>query len=582
MFSKTAKEITKPEINALLEEARNAELCRDLESSQRIFQAFWQDIETDPNVADFDISVQAELLRLCGFFLSWYGRSHSKLNYQLRGKDFLTNAIEIFEDLGYSDKTAEARVMLALCYWYEGEIDECESILKFTEEQFKSNQLHPVYLQIRLNRLMTVHWKNDFQKAMQMIEEMKVPMELCEDWRLKTMYHNQAGLFYCLLKKYDKAVFNHSEAIRFARRIKSSRFIATTLNNLAFLYMQMGDFKSAHQHVEKAISLFENLNDTGWIPHALDTKALLLNKENRFEEALETIESAISYFEKGEDYAGWVEALWTKTQTLLRLDRKPEALILFSELSNLAAHKIGECAVRKYADQFAELIYVTKNLPLSDEVKGYKKQIVTQSLRRNGGSVTEAANELKTSHQALSEILHKQFPELREDFGLNKRTKRNTKSGNAKSESKLKKKTKKKPSAQVQKIIPIDLSHLEMQFKNNVELKDSDEIFTFVAPAQMLAQFGIGDDAILCVVKDDFYPGKPFVICERGGDSNYECGIAALDEMTGYFYLISGDAEPKPFLPNEIFSVGRIVGFCPLKNVSDQKIAFKGLKLPRK
>ncbi|MBA3631772.1 MAG: tetratricopeptide repeat protein [Acidobacteria bacterium] len=574
---KTTKEIIKPNLRVLLEEAKNAEYCRDIEESRRIFSSFWQDIKTDPDVSDFEAVVQAELLRLCGFFLSCYGRSQGKANYQLRGKDLLTKAIEIFEELDDLDKTAEARVMLALCYWYEGEIEECESILQFTEEEFKENQLHPVYLQIRLNRLMTLHWKKDYQKAVEIIEELEIPMELCQDLRLKTMYHNQAGIFYRLLGKYDKAVFNQNEAIRFARRLKSSRFIATSLNNLALLYMQMSDFKTAHSHIEEAISIFENLNDTGWIPHALDTKALLLNKENRCEEALETIESAISYFTKGDDYSGLVDAFWTKIQSLLRLDRKSEALILFSELATLASQRIGEYAVQKYADLLADLLYAGKNLPLADEVKSYKKQLVSQSLRQNNASVTDAASELGISHQSLSEILRNQFPELREEFGLNNRMRRDSKIISKKTKPAAKNKTKKSREQEARKITPIDLSRSEIAFEN-FDLSDNDEIFTFIAPSHTLKQFGVSGDAIICVVKQNFQPGQPFVICERE-NTVYDCGIAAVDDLTGYFYLICEDDEPKPFSSNEFFSIGRVAGFCLLESISDHQVTFKSLKL---
>ncbi|MDQ3750878.1 MAG: hypothetical protein M3367_17945 [Acidobacteriota bacterium] len=577
MFLKTTKEIIKPKLAVLLEEAKNAELCRDIEESRRIFSSFWQDIETDPDVSDFEAVAQAELLRLCGFFLSCYGRSQGKANYQLRGKDLLTKAIEIFEELDHLDKTAEARVMLALCYWYEGEIEECESILQFTEEQFKENQHHPVYLQIRLNRLMTLHWKKDSQKAFEIIEELKIPMELCQDWRLKTMYHNQAGIFHCLLGKYDKAVFNQTEAIRFARRIKSTRFVATVLNNAAFLEMRMGNFETAHSHIEEAISLFENLNDTGWVPHALDTKALLLNKENKCEEALETIESAISYFTKGDDYSGLVDAFWTKIQILLQLDRKSESLILFSELATLASQRIGEFAVQKYADLFADLLYAGKNLPLADEVKNYKKQLVSQSLRRNNASVTDTASELGISHQSLSDILHNQFPELRKEFGLNNRMRRDSKIISEKTETAAKNRTKETREQEVRKITAVDLSRSEIVFEN-FDLSDNDEIFTFIAPSYILDQFGVAGDAIICVVKQDFQLGQPFVICERENMA-YDCGIAAIDDLTGYFYLVCEDDEPKPFSSNEFFSIGRIAGFCLLESISDQQVMFEALKL---
>jgi tetratricopeptide (TPR) repeat protein len=577
MFLKTTKEITKQQLDVLIEEAKNAELCRDIEELKRIFNPFWQDIETNPDVSVFEPLAQAKLLRFCGFFLSWLGHSQNKENYQSRGKDLLTRAIEIFEELDYSDNAAEARVMLALCYWHEGEIGECETILQITEEQFKEDRLHPVYLQACLNRLGTLHWKKDYQKALEIIEELKIPIEICQDWRLKTMYHNQAGLFYCLLGEYDKAVFNHSEAIRFARRIKSLRFVATNLNNLAFLYMQMNDFEAAHSNIEEAISLFENLKDIGWIPHVLDTKALILTKEGKYESALETIDAAISYFTKGDDYSGLVDAFWTKIQILLRLEQTSEALILFSELVSVASQRIGEFAVKKYADLFVELLYVSKNLPLADEVRNYKKQLVSKSLRRNSASVTDAAAELGVSHQSLSDILHNQFPELREEFGLNNRMRRNSKITSKKTKAAAKNKSKniKDKKKDARKITPVDLSRSEIIFEN-FDLSDNDEIFTFIAPSRKLEQFGVTGDAIICVVKQDFQIGQPFVICERENTA-YDCGVAAVDDLTGYFYLMCEDGEPKPFSSNEFYSIGRIAGFCPLENISGQKVIFNAM-----
>ncbi len=80
------------------------------------------------------------------------------------------------------------------------------------------------------------------------------------------------------------------------------------------------------------------------------------------------------------------------------------------------------------------------------------------------------------------------------------------------------------------------------------------------------------------MVKQDFYPGQPFVICECE-NTIYDCGIAAVDDLTGYFYLMCEDDEPKPFSSDEFFSIGRVAGFCLLESISDQQVMFKALKL---
>ncbi len=203
--------------------------------------------------------------------------------------------------------------------------------------------------------------------------------------------------------------------------------------------------------------------------------------------------------------------------------------------------------------------------------------MVSQSLRRNNASVTDTASELGVSHQSLSDILHNQFPELREEFGLNNRLRRDSKIIAKKTEIAAKTKTKTTREREGRKITPIDLSRSEIVFEN-FDLSDNDEIFTFIAPWHRLKQFGVSGDAIICVVKKDFQPGQPFVICERE-NSVYDCGIAAIDDLTGYFYLMRDAAAPKPFSSNEFLSIGRVAGFCLLDSISGQQVMFKALEL---
>ncbi len=154
---------------------------------------------------------------------------------------------------------------------------------------------------------------------------------------------------------------------------------------------------------------------------------------------------------------------------------------------------------------------------------------------------------------------------------------RDSKMISEKTETAAKNRTKKTRVQEVRKITAVDLSRSEIVFEN-FDLSDNDEIFTFIAPSYILGQFGIVGDAIICVVKQDFQPGQPFVICERENTA-YDCGIAAVDDLTGYFYLVCEDDEPKPFSSNEFFSIGRIAGFCLLESISDQQVMFEALKL---
>ncbi len=73
------------EILQLIEEARNAELCRDIEIMQTVVKAFWEDFNHAPDLSVYEKPIRAELLRIAGVFLSFYGYARNKKDYQIRG-----------------------------------------------------------------------------------------------------------------------------------------------------------------------------------------------------------------------------------------------------------------------------------------------------------------------------------------------------------------------------------------------------------------------------------------------------------------------------------------------------------------
>ena len=419
--------ITSSAVLKLIEDAKNAELCRDIPSCQRILSAVWENLENDPIIDGLEIAVQAEIFRLCGFFLSFYGRSRGLKDYQERGRNFLTKSIEIFDCENLPDSSAEAKVMLALCYWYEGAISESELILSETEVEYAHNQLHPVYFQVCVTRLLTHYWKGEYPQALEIIERLLIPIELCKDVRLKTLFHNQAGITYQLLKQSDKAIFHLHEAIKNAHRSRNLRYAAGSLNNLGNVCKDIGDFTKAHRYVDRAFRAYTELQETGWAANVLDTKAQIYLAENKISTALAKINEALTILHQGEDFAGLVESLFTKCRILLKLGKNTESLLLLAELVELAKARIGEFAARKYADEFAQQIYLLKNVSYPEEVNSFKTNLLRKHLTNGDLQITKAAETLGVSHQNLSNILNNQFPELYDELGIYRRVRRNAK-----------------------------------------------------------------------------------------------------------------------------------------------------------
>src|SRR5687768_1474369 len=205
----------------LIEEARNAELCRDVELMQAIVKAFWEDFDRSPDLSGYKNPIRAELLRISGAFLSFFGYARGQKDYQIRGKDLLTEAIEALKAENLTDKAAEAKVMLAHCYWNTGEIEESEALLEMVEAEFGERVFHPVYFKICINRLLTMIWKKKFDQALKIVEKISASIEFCSDLRLQIKFHTEAGIYYRSVKKYELAVFHYNEAIHKAEKIGS-------------------------------------------------------------------------------------------------------------------------------------------------------------------------------------------------------------------------------------------------------------------------------------------------------------------------------------------------------------------------
>jgi tetratricopeptide (TPR) repeat protein len=564
MLPEPSLKLTTAELLQLIEEARNAELCRDTESLRRILQGIWI-IEETPNFDNYEEPIKAELLRLCGVFLSFYGNAQNLKNYQIRGKDLLTNAVEIFEANQLLDKAAEAKVMLALCYWNEGEVNECEAILKFVEAEFGKNLIHPVYLQICINRLLIYFWSQDLESALKIIEEINPPMQFCSDVRLQAMFHNQAGIFYTNISEYDKAVFHLNEAIRFAEKAKNKVFVAINLNNLAFLYKDIKDYDTAFKYISESVDKFKRVNHQGLLSHALDTKALIYLDWNKSEKALESINESIDCFRQGEDYRGLTDALWTKVRCLIRLERAEDAFFTFAELEHIALEKIGEIAAKKFAKNLTEEVYALKHLALFDEVAEFKKARVSAALIEANGVVGKAAKILRLkSHQALSDILNKQFPELLGELGFRRRARRTSerqsKTINIHSDD----------ITQEREISRLILTGKNFSFDFKVE---SEQFETYYFDKYLMKTFGVESGAIVAVVPvNELKAGMIVLVSDEGG---FSVGKTEHDGWAGIYFI--SDARGNPIPLDDWNVIGEPIGFCLFSKADNKYIQFSRL-----
>lgn len=556
----SAQSLSQTAIMELLADAQSAELARNLEQLQTALEPIWPNVEQDPNFEHLPIPINAQLLRFCGFFLAFAGKSRGVPSYHPRAKNLLTRAAELFEGENSNDRAAEARVMLALAYWYGGEIEEAEIILNAVRDEFNGNQLHPVYLQIRINQLMILIWKRtpeSISEGLQIIDEITIPMEFCTDARHLANFHNQAGILFRLTSQQERALFHLQEAIRISRGANNMRFVGTNLNNLAMVLKSNGRHTEAIAKIDEAIDIFEGLNDKGWLPHAYDTKALILLDMGQADDALLLIDRAIILFRLSEDFGVLCEALWVRCQSLFHLERTSEGFEQFGELIYLARERIGRSAVEKYCKALSEITYIKRGLPLLDESNLFMRVTIDRALRVSHHNPKDAAKLLQFHTESeFKKVVSQFFPDLMPGSVVT--------NGNGHKRQHL------SPDEFLNRdILRVTLPKGKQCRLEAGPLPPGSE--TFYCSERLMSDFGIYTDALVAVVLPEEW--QPGMLVVYNHDGEYYAGRIQRDKLTGVDYVPNEHTSGALAL-SEIAVVGAPIGWIGFTSTSSKLIKF--------
>ena len=545
------------DISQIIESGRNAELSRDIEGFIDVFRDIWSDLDSDPEFYQFDVPAQAELFRLTGFFLSYFGKAKNLPAYQERGKNLLTKSIIQFTQLDERYKVAEAKVMLSACYFAEGAIEEFELILEETKREFEGNHLHPVYLQICINRLVASISKKQYQESFEILNEISVPMEFCEDLRLRTLFHEKSGMVYRHVGQYEKAIEHYNKAFYFAEKSKNNLFLALNKNNIAILYRVVQNFELAFKNVNESIALAYKHNFTGWLPHFLDSKATIYSAEGQHETALDTVDNAISIFRKGEDANGLTESMWNKCKFLFYLDRKEEAILYFSELLPIARKQMGEFAVQTFTKEFSEMIHIKKTGSLEDNLKDFKYAEIAAAIKKTNYNLAETAKLLEIEYLELKGIIDKEFPQLSAELNLQTTGIKREKIDSQKDKI-----------SSPRKISSLKLKDVAYSFAGEAP----ENFSTFYISSDKLP--GSNEDIIAAIITNSTVSVADWVLLKEQNKEIYYFGKVCQDKLLNLSYILDESEDLTLFL-NDYEIIGKAAAFCPFNEIDKDRLNFK-------
>jgi len=176
------------DIIPLCELARTLEEAGQFESACEMLLPFWRGPLNRPDTLGLTNDARAELLLRAGTLTGWLGSAKQLAGAQEVAKDLISESASIFEVLGNSEKVAESRVDLAICYWREGALDEAritlQLVLSDLEETFSEQKLRAL-----LNSAIVEKVATREQEALRIYREAAPQFEVSANHALKGKFH---------------------------------------------------------------------------------------------------------------------------------------------------------------------------------------------------------------------------------------------------------------------------------------------------------------------------------------------------------------------------------------------------------
>jgi len=460
--------ITKDE-SALLrcELATKMAMSSEYEAAREALGELWQGVGERPRLEGLSEKTQAEVLLRTGNISGWLGSVGQIKGVQERAKNLISESARIFEDLGETDKIAEAHIDLAVCYWREGALDEARVTLQQVLAGLEHSQSEQK-LRALLNSAVVEASSDRYHKALEIHYRAAPLVEASSNSRFKGAFHHEFAL---VLKKLgvsqrredyiDQALVEYTAAAYHYEQAGAARFCALMENSLGSLLIDIDKVKDAHKHLNRARQLLVSLRDKVNVAHVDETRARACMAEGRNAEAEKLARSCVRTLENSDQQAVLAEFLTTHAITLSRTGRHQQAggtfqraiqtaeaaghleaagqaaLSLMEELGDSlpariifdaymraeellsrsqnpsSQSRLGQCARRALALRVQTSVAAKEpasvesftGCSLDEEVLRYEADLIKKALESADGSVTRAARLLKVTHQGLAFIL---------------------------------------------------------------------------------------------------------------------------------------------------------------------------------
>lgn len=314
------------------QQAKAQEEAGNFEAARHVLEGFWQRVGERPAVGGLDDEIRAEVLLRTGTLTGWIGSAQQISGAQAIAKDLISESAGLFEKLGLAERVAEARIDLGICYWREGALDEARVTLQDVLSQLGDRKTEQ-RLRAVLNAAIVEKVSVRYRDALRIHTDAAPLFAESGNHALRGKFHNE---FATVLKNIglaerredyiDRALVEYAAASFHFEEAGHQRFLGVVENNLGFLYVHLGRFEDAHQHLGRARSAAVALKDHGLVAQFDDSRAKAFLGEGRYTEAETIARASVRSLEQGGEQSLLAGVLITLGTSLARLDRNEESL----------------------------------------------------------------------------------------------------------------------------------------------------------------------------------------------------------------------------------------------------------------
>jgi CheY-like chemotaxis protein len=322
--------------------AKKLETTGEYEAAYEALSEFWPDRSESPALENLDEATKAKVLLRVGALTGWLGGTTQTLS-QETAKNFITSSIEIFEAQGDTVGSAEAHKDLAICYWREGAFEEARIHLREALKSYRDNDRLELRAVILIWYGLVEADAGRLHEALRRYDEAAPLVEKIEDHWIKGTFHAQFGMAFRRLATpenredyFDRALIEYAAASFHFEQVGNVRALARLENNLGFLYFAIGRYRDAHEHLNRARSLFLQLKDLAAAVYVDETRARTFLAEGRLREAERMIKSAVKVLERGGQQALLAGALTTYGAITARMGNHARATYLLQRAIDVA------------------------------------------------------------------------------------------------------------------------------------------------------------------------------------------------------------------------------------------------------